>query len=94
MTASFVIFDIICRLGEMSVAVAVPLFGLADLVEVVLADEIADGPVAQAQEGSRFLQAAAHGGQGLRDAGKKRGAAKPPPLKKCVRIRPEISSLR
>jgi hypothetical protein len=38
MTPYFVIIDTICRSGGIAIAVAVPLFGLADLVEVVLAD--------------------------------------------------------
>src|SRR4030042_1339910 len=67
MATSFVIFVIFCLSGGIPVAVAVPLFGLADLVEGVLADEIADGPVAQAQEGRSLLQAPARGGQGLVD---------------------------
>ena len=67
MTPTFVIFDIICRSDGIPVAVAVALLGLADLVQVVLADEVADGPVAQAEERRGFLQAAAGEGERLLD---------------------------
>src|SRR5512141_2631971 len=67
MTPHFVISDNICRSNGGAVAVAVPLLGFADLVEIVLADEVADRAVAYAQERGGFLQAAACRRQGFVD---------------------------